>query len=134
MTAHWHVDGPAVPGAATLDGLFQNLMTSLQIRAASVAVASGSTIYLKRACTLAEDGDPVTTTTTTFRLASVSKLFTAAAVQQLADDRVIDLNAPVFANLGLSDPGPHDARKDGITIAQCATSLSGMPMTTRRRA
>ncbi len=127
MTARWQVDGPAVAGAATLDGLFQNVMTSLQIRAASVAVASGRTIYVKRAYTLAEDGNAVTTTSTTFRLASVSKLFAAAAVQQLADDGVIDLNAAVFDNLGLFDPGPHDGRKDSITIAQCATSLSGLP-------
>ena len=127
MTAQWHVDGPDIAGAATLDALFQNVMTSLQIRAASVAIASGRTIYLKRAYTLAEDGNPITTTTTTFRLASVSKLFTAAAVQQLADDRVIDLASAVFANLGLFDPGEHDARKDAITIAQCATSLSGLP-------
>ena len=33
----------------------------------------------------------------------------------------------MFGYLGLFDPGPHDTRKDGITIAQCATSLSGMP-------
>jgi len=127
MTAQWHVDGPAAAGAATLDAVFQSVMTAQQIRAASVAIASGRTIYAKRAYTWAEPGNAVTTPTTTFRLASVSKLFTAAAVQRLADERVIDLNAAVFGYLGLFDPGPHDARKDGITIAQCATSLSGMP-------
>ena len=102
-------------------------MKAQQVRAASVAIASGRTIYAKRAYTWAEPGNVVTTTTTTFRLASVSKLFTAAAVQRLGDDGVIDLGASVFGYLGLFDPGPHDARKDGITIAQCATSLSGMP-------
>jgi CubicO group peptidase (beta-lactamase class C family) len=76
---------------------------------------------------LAEPGNAITTTTTTFRLASVSKLFTAAAVQRLDDDGVIDLSTAVFGYLGLFDPVPHDTRKDGITIAQCATSLSGMP-------
>ena len=40
---------------------------------------------------------------------------------------MIDLGASVFGYLGLSDPGEHDVRKDGITIAQCATSLSGLP-------
>jgi len=127
MTAQWHVDGPAAAGVATLDAVFQSVMMAQHIRAASVAIASGRTIYAKRAYTWAEPGNAVTTTTTTFRLASVSKLFTAAAVQRLADEGVIDLNAAVFGYLGLFDPGPHDARKDGITIAQCATSLSGMP-------
>ena len=127
MTAQWHVDGPAAVGVATLDAVFQSVMKAQQIRAASVAIASGRTIYAKRAYTWAEPGNAVTTTTTTFRLASVSKLFTAAAVQRLADEGGIDLNASVFGYLGLFDPGPHDTRKDGITIAQCATSLSGMP-------
>ena len=127
MTAQWHVDGPDVPGAATLDGVFQTVMQANSIRAASVAIASGRTIYAKRAYTWAEPGNPITTTTTTFRLASVSKLFTAAAIQQLADDDVIDLGAAVFGYLGLFDPNPHDTRKDAITIAQCATSLSGLP-------
>ena len=81
MTARWHVDGPAVAGVATLDAVFQSVKTAQQIRAASVAVASGRTIYAKRAYTWAEPGSAATTTTTTFRLASVSKLFTAAAVQ-----------------------------------------------------
>ena len=127
MTAQWHVDGPEPAGAATLDAVFQSVMTSQQIRAASVAIASGRTIYAKRAYTWAEPGNPLTTTTTTFRLASVSKLFTAAAVQRLADEHVIALGNAVFAYLGLFDPGPHDTSKDGITIAQCATSQSGMP-------
>lgn len=127
MTAQWHVDGPAVAGVATLDAVFQSVMTAQNIRAASVAIASGRTIYAKRAYTWAEPGNAVTTTTTTFRLASVSKLFAAAAVQRLADEDVIDLGASVFGYLGLFDPGPHDTRKDGMTIAQCATSLSGLP-------
>ena len=110
-----------------LDGVFQTVMQANSVRAASVAIASGRTIYAKRAYTWAEPGNPITTTTTTFRLASVSKLFAAAAIQQLADDGVIDLGAPVFGYLGLVDPNPHDNRKDSITIAQCATSLSGMP-------
>ncbi len=127
MTAQWHVDGPDVPGAATLDGVFQTVMQANSIRAASVAIASGRTIYAKRAYTWAEPDNPITTTTTTFRLASVSKLFTAAAIQQLADDEVIALGSAVFGYLGLFDPNPHDNLKDAITIAQCATSLSGMP-------
>ena len=86
---------------ATLDAVFQSVMTAQHIRAASVAIASGRTIYAKRAYTWAEPGNVVTTTTTTFRLASVSKLFTAAAVQRLADEGVIDLDASVFGYLGL---------------------------------
>ncbi|GAB3678766.1 serine hydrolase domain-containing protein [Angustibacter aerolatus] len=125
MTRQWHVEGPEPAGAATLDAVFQQVMTAHDVRAASVAIASGRTVYAKRAYTWAEPGNPLTTTTTTFRLASVTKLFTAAAVQQLADHGVIDLNASAFGFLGLT--GAQDPRKDAITIAQCATSLSGMP-------
>jgi CubicO group peptidase (beta-lactamase class C family) len=127
MTKQWHVDGPAVPGAATLDGVFQMVMQANGVRAASVAIASGRTIYAKRAYTWAEPGNPLTTTTTTFRLASVSKLFTSAAVQLLADEDGLDLGASAFAYLGLVNAAQTDKRKDGITIRQLATSLSGLP-------
>ncbi|GMA86752.1 hypothetical protein GCM10025868_20020 [Angustibacter aerolatus] len=82
MTRQWHVEGPEPAGAATLDAVFQQVMTAHDVRAASVAIASGRTVYAKRAYTWAEPGNPLTTTTTTFRLASVTRLFTAAAVQQ----------------------------------------------------
>ena len=127
MTAQWHVEGPAIPGAATLDAVFQNVMTAQGIRAASVAIASGRTVFAKRAYTWAEPGNPITSTSTTFRMASVSKLFTAAAIQQLADAHRIDLGASVFGYLGLINADQTDKRKDAITIGQCATSLSGLP-------
>lgn len=127
MAVQWHVEGPAVAGAAALDAVFQNVMSGWDVRAASVAIASGRTVYAKRAYTLAEPGSPVTTTTTTFRIASVSKLFTTAAIQRLADERRIDLGASVFGYLGLVSPNQADRRKDAITIEQCATSRSGLP-------
>jgi len=127
MTAQWHVEGPGVPGAATLDGLFQAVMQANGIRAASVAIASGRTIYARRAYTWAEPGNPLTTQTTTFRLASVSKLFTSAAVRQLADEHHFALGDSVFGYLGMVSPGQADKRKDMITVEQCATTRSGMP-------
>ncbi len=125
----WRAEGPAIPGAAELDAVFAGVMQRLAVRAATVAVAKGGTTYLTRAYTWAEDDWPTTKTTTTFRIASVSKAFTTAAIQALADDGVINnLNTPVFAYLGLMNPAvPHDPQMDTITIAQCATIVSGLP-------
>ena len=127
MTKQWHVEGPAIPGAETLDAVFQTVMQANGIRAASVAIASGRTIYAKRAYTWAEPGNPVTTQTTTFRLASVSKLFTSAAVQQLADAHAFELDQSAFGYLGVVSASQMDTRKDGISFRQCATTRSGIP-------
>ncbi len=127
MTAQWHVEGPDVAGASALDAVFRTVMTAQAIRAASVAIASGRTTYATRAYTLAEPGNPLTTTTTTFRLASVTKLFTAAAVQQLADEKAFSLGDSAFGYLGLVDPASPGNPKDAITIGQCATGRSGLP-------
>lgn len=127
LPRRWRVDGPAIPGGADLDTVLSSVMKRFGIRAASVAAARNGTTYLKRAYTWAEDDWPTATTSTTFRIASVSKTFTCAAVQALADDGVINLDARVFAYLGLTSNVPHDPRADMITIRQCATGQSGLP-------
>ncbi len=127
MPKSWRVDGPPIPAAPVLDGLFAGVMQEFGIRAGSVAVAKGGTTFLKRAYTWAEDDWPTTMTTTRFRIASVSKTFTAAAIQALADDHAFSLDDKVFAYLRLTSNVPHDPRADAITIRQCATSRSGLP-------
>lgn len=62
---------------------------------------------------------------TRFRLASVSKLFTATALARLAQDGLIDPQAPLSA---LGDPPPWlPAGWDAITPAQLAAHTAGVP-------
>ncbi|WP_435417630.1 serine hydrolase domain-containing protein [Parerythrobacter aurantius] len=68
-----------------------------------------------------EQGEPVRRDTR-FRLASVSKLVTVTALAKLAEDRKIDLNAPVSSILPwLANDWP------AITARQLAAHTSGLP-------
>ena len=123
MARRWRVAGRSVAGEADLDAVASDVMRRFGARAASVAIARRGVTYVARAYTWAEDDWPVTKPSTTFRIASVSKAFTCAAVRALADDGVLNLDATVFAYLGL----PCDAAHAAITIRHCATGQSGLP-------
>ena len=65
-----------------------------------------------------------TTTATRFRIASISKMFTAVAVMQLVDEGLIKLDEPFAAQLGL--PGPFaDPRIGFVTVRQLLSHTSG---------
>jgi D-alanyl-D-alanine carboxypeptidase len=59
-----------------------------------------------------------------FRIASVSKMFTAVATMQLVNDGSIDLDKPFTGQLGL--PGPfNDPRVAAVTVRQLLSHTSG---------
>lgn len=66
-------------------------------------------------------GDPVTIDTA-FRVGSVTKLLTAALALDLADDHLIDLDAPLLELTDHPDP-----RARAITTRQLLTHTSGLP-------
>jgi CubicO group peptidase (beta-lactamase class C family) len=76
------------PGAAVpaIDAAMEAVMTANMIRGASVAVVAGTRLVYVRGYTFAEPVYPDVQPTTFFRQASVSKMFTAAALYQLMDD------------------------------------------------
>lgn len=64
------------------------------------------------------------------RLASVSKAFTCAAIERLSDDRLIDLDEPIFPRLCITSvalPGQQfkDPRIDHVTVRQCLEHTGG---------
>jgi CubicO group peptidase (beta-lactamase class C family) len=105
-------------------------MTADGVRAGAVAVARAGEVLLARGYTWAEDDYPVTEPGTTFRLASVSKAFTAAAVEQLVAQGLLAWDTPVFPRLGLTGavlPGQTvDPDIDGVTVRQLLLRASGM--------
>jgi CubicO group peptidase (beta-lactamase class C family) len=62
---------------------------------------------------------------TIFQIASLSKLLTAATLQVLCDERVLDLDANLGALIGKSLPLSADAAR--VTLRQLATHTSGFP-------
>ena len=70
-------------------------------RAGSLAVAREGKLLFVRGYTWAEPDYPVTQADSPFRLASVSKAFTAAVIYQLLQAKKLELSLPVFPWLGL---------------------------------
>lgn len=68
-----------------------------------------------------------TTDRTLYRIASISKLFTATAVMQLRDRGLLELDVPLekyLPQFRIQNPFPHDA---SITLRQLLTHTSGLP-------
>jgi CubicO group peptidase (beta-lactamase class C family) len=97
-----HVESPHAPidsaaVARLVDSLVPIAMHSERIPGAVVAVVVDDRLLFARGYGVAdlESRRPVTVDSTIFRIGSISKLFTATAVAQLADRGVIDLHADV---------------------------------------
>ena len=84
---------PAVP---TLDAAMKDVIATNMLRGASLAVVQGTRLVYARGYTFAEPGYPDVQPTTLFRQASVSKLFTAAAIYQLIDEGAKLANGATF--------------------------------------
>ncbi|MEJ2151045.1 MAG: serine hydrolase, partial [Chloroflexota bacterium] len=120
------VQEPAAPLAAEefaalvdahLDGLEEQGLFS-----GVVLIAHEGEILLLRAMgPMNEDGD-LNNTDTRFALASTSKMFTAAAVVQLADQGLLDLDDPVSMYL----PDYPEEMIQGVTIRHLLTHTSGL--------
>ncbi|HEV7180266.1 MAG TPA: serine hydrolase domain-containing protein, partial [Candidatus Baltobacteraceae bacterium] len=111
------------PYAAKVDAIVRTVMREEHIAGVAVGIARrGSIIYLKGygsrdvAAHLPVDGYTI------FRIGSVTKEFTAAAIMQLADRGSVSLDAAAGSYLPLL-PQP-DAR---VTVAQLLNQTSGIP-------
>lgn len=115
--------------AAALDDAIADVMHRFGVRSAAIAIARAGRVRISRGYTWAEAGYPVTQPSALFRQASVSKLFTAAAVQALHDDGIVGLDTPILDILGVATlpvGQAVDPRLKLVTMRQAATELSGM--------
>ena len=99
------------------------------MRAGSLAVARQGKLLFARAYTWAEPDYPVAQADSPFRVASVSKAFTAAVIHQLLQAKKLELSQPVFPWLGLDRaalPGQTvDPRLATITVQQLINHRGG---------
>jgi CubicO group peptidase (beta-lactamase class C family) len=129
---------PSAPGlgdrtefAAFMDSLFNAEMAAREAPGAAVSVVKDGEIFFAKGYGYAnvEQQIPVDAEHTLFRVASISKLFTATATMQLQEQGLLDLTDDISPYLGnrvkLENPFP-----EPVTFAQMLTHTDG---STKRR-
>ena len=108
--------------------MIEQFLRQRGIPGASVAVARDGRIVYARAYGTADpaSGEPVQVDTR-FRLASISKVVTAAAVLRLVALGELSLDEPVLARIGDRLPAPADPRLATVTARQLLHHTSGLP-------
>lgn len=124
----WTVTGATFVGALAMDRAIKRFMFAHDIRALSLAVARGGAVTARRGYTWAMPDYPITQPGTLFRVASVSKIFTCAAIDQLVKTGALSLDTFAFPYLGITAlPFTHPDRDiNSITVGQLATRKSGL--------
>jgi CubicO group peptidase (beta-lactamase class C family) len=124
------VTGDAFIGSIEIDALVSRFMKLYDIRAMSVAIAREGTLIGNRGYTWAQPNYPITRPDTVFRIASVSKIFTCAAIDNLRATGVLTFATPAFRFLGISSTllpdQTADPDVDKITVKELATGESGL--------
>jgi hypothetical protein len=124
----WTVTGHTFLGALAVDRAIKLFMFDHDIRALSVAIAIDGVVIGTRGYTWAMPDYPITQPDTLFRVASVSKIFTCAAIDQLVTTGALSLETQAFPYLGVRRLPliPADRDIDGITVKHLATRQSGL--------
>ena len=113
----------------SVDQMVTGLMTKYAISGASLAIGRyGKLVYQKGYGFSEKDQAEEVTPQSVFRLASLSKTYTAAGILKLADEGAISLNDKVFGTEGLlgDEYGmPTDVRVYEITVDQLLYNIGG---------
>ncbi len=101
------------------------LLRAMNVPGAVVTVVKDDRLLYSRGFGLADlaAGAPVDARRTRFRVASVTKVFTATAVMQLHERGLLRLNGAVDAIVGDAPPGPSDSRQ--MTVADLLAHAAG---------
>jgi CubicO group peptidase (beta-lactamase class C family) len=129
VSRQWTVQGTPVAKLAALDQAMQSFMQDTGTRAGSLAVAKDGHLLFAHGYTWADPGYAVTQPDSLFRLASVSKAFTAAAITRAEAAHLLTPTTRVFPLLGitsaaLSTQHP-DPRINTITVQQLIDHKGG---------
>ena len=125
LPRHWTATGTPDAKYAAIESKVQTFMQARGMRSATLAIGHNGSLVHSRGFTWAESGYPVCQPDALFRLASVSKLFTAAAIDTLRRGQPFPLNLRfldkhIFPLLGINSvmiPGQTaDSRINTITL------------------
>jgi CubicO group peptidase (beta-lactamase class C family) len=114
----------------SIDSIFHDLLKRNQIKGASVAVTRKGRLVYARGFGFANHSDSTEAEPWhMFRIASVSKLITAAAIMKLAENNQLNLDDPVFGADGWLNDAIFsvyaDKRVEGITINHLLAHTAG---------
>lgn len=79
----------------SVDAFIQTEMDSIRIPGLALAIVHGDEIIYQKGYGIADPSGRPVTPQTPFNIGSVSKAFTALTVMQLAEDDMLELDAPV---------------------------------------
>src|SRR5919106_4357305 len=107
----------------TVDSLVANALAEGPVAGMSVAVVRGGDTIVMKGYGFADiENDVAATAQTVFRIGSITKQFTAAAVMQLVEQNKVSLDDPIGKYL------PHlSTRWRGATVRQLLNHTSGIP-------
>ena len=124
----WTVTGADFAGARELDIAVRTFMVENGIRAGSVAIGRDATIVGSRGYTWAEPGHAITRPETRFRIASLSKIFTAATISRLVAAGRLSWDTAAFPFAGITSALPAGVPATpgmaAITVEQLVTRTS----------
>ena len=117
--------GVAVPDLAAFDDQMTALMTKWKIPGAAIAVSHNGRLVLSRGYGTGDvEANLAVQPDSLFRIASISKTFTAIAALKLIEDGKLSADAKVFTLLS-GFPAPTDARVSAITVRQLLQMTAG---------
>jgi CubicO group peptidase (beta-lactamase class C family) len=116
-------EGKTAESLAPFEKAITNFMQLRQVSRASLAVSRNSRLVFARSYTWAEETATATLPTSLFRIASISKPFTAAAILKLVEASSIELDQRVATILDFSSAA--DPRMNDVTIRQLLQHRGG---------
>ena len=123
------ITGSAVPGMASFDSFVTDFMRKLAIPGGAVAVMrDGKLIYARGFGYADVENKTLVQPDALFRIASVSKTLTAAAIMKLVEDGKLQLEdrvAPLIAHLTPAPGATVDPRWEQITIRHLLNHAGG---------
>lgn len=109
---------------SNVDNAVQFFMQAQGVRQTQVSIGKSGTILLERAYSWSEPARTTTQPEHRFLLASVSKMFCEAAIQNLYDSKTLSPDDKVFPKLGYTST-PADTRINGITVQELLDHTGG---------
>ena len=123
----WCETGPAVPELSLFDQTMRDFMVSRNVSASALAVTYNGSLVFARGYSWTREGSPATEPDALFRIASLSKPVTSAAVLKLVEDGELRLDEKVVDVLQFGCPdGQHpDPNLQEVTILHLLQHLGG---------
>lgn len=123
----WRETGSAVGELAVFDRAMRDFMVSRKVSAGALAITRNSRLVFARGYSWAEDDSQATQATSLFRIASLSKPVTSAAIVKLVEDGKLRLDEKVVDILpyGFPEGRRPDPNLKDVTILHLLQHLGG---------